>query len=182
MSPTRIVKRTESRVSPWVRLVAKEALMDSATEPQTYHCIAQADYVTIVARLPDGRLPIVRQFRPAVERDTWELPAGLLDVNESAELAAQRELLEETGARPVSAVHLGTLYPDTGRLENCLHVIGVVAELPQPSFVPEPGLSVSLVDPAQLRAMILAGDFNHQLHVGALAMAELKGFRTGVFS
>ena len=182
MGEPRILKRTEGQVSPWVRLVAKDVLTAAGSEPQTYHCLAQADYVTIVARLPDGRLPIVRQFRPAVEQDTWELPAGLLESNEDAESAAKRELLEETGAEPGQVVHLGTLYPDTGRLENRIHIVAVEATLPRPDFVPEPGLSVSLVAPSQLRTMILMGDFSHQLHVGALALAELKGFRTGVFA
>lgn len=32
------------------------------------------------------------------ERDTWELPAGHLEPGETAEMAAERELAEETGA------------------------------------------------------------------------------------
>lgn len=38
----------------------------------------------------------VRQFRPAVDRSCWELPAGLIDPGESPEEAAARELAEET--------------------------------------------------------------------------------------
>lgn len=164
-----------------MRLVAKElAVAPGSTE--TYHCLAQADYVSIVARLPDGRLPIVRQFRPAVESETWELPAGLLEPNEAPEHAARRELMEETGAAPIDVHLLGALYPDTGRLENRIHIVAVEAALPSADFMPEPGMSVALVLPSELRAMILAGSFCHQLHVGALALAELKGFRTGVFS
>lgn len=182
MKQPRVVNRNETRVSPWVRLVAKEVVTAAEPEPQVYHCIAQADYVTIVARLADGRLPIVRQFRAAVEHETWELPAGLLEADEDAVAAAARELLEETGARAVRSTHLGTQYPDTGRLENRMHVIAIEAEDPAASFTPEPGMSVSLVTPTKLRDMILADEFKHHLHIGALAFAELKGFRTGVFS
>ncbi len=38
----------------------------------------------------------VSQFRPALSADTWELPAGLIDVEETPEQAAARELAEET--------------------------------------------------------------------------------------
>jgi ADP-ribose pyrophosphatase len=181
MSVRRIIKRTETRVSPWVRLVANEVLISSSAS-ETYHSLAQADYVTIVARLPDGRLPIVRQFRPAVGSETWELPAGLLEPDEDAEAAARRELLEETGTAPLKVLDLGSFFPDTGRLENRIRIFGVEGAPPAADFVPESGMSVALVSPAQLGAMIRSGEFNHMLHVGALAVAESRGFRTGVFS
>jgi len=38
----------------------------------------------------------VMQARPATGRDTWELPAGLIDPGETPEDAARRELAEET--------------------------------------------------------------------------------------
>ena len=41
---------------------------------------------------------MVRQFRPALERYTWEIPAGQKDeVGEDAAVCARRELREETG-------------------------------------------------------------------------------------
>jgi ADP-ribose pyrophosphatase len=182
MSASRVTKRTETRVSPWVRLVAKDVLLAPSSTTETYHCLALADYVAIVARLPDGRLPIVRQFRPAVDCEPWELPAGLVEANEGAGHAAERELLEETGAAALNVVDLGTFLPDTGRLENQIRIFGIDAAPPPANFVPEPGMSMALVSPSQLRAMILAGEFRHMLHVGALAAAELRGFRTGVFA
>ena len=40
---------------------------------------------------------LVKQFRPPMGAHTVELPAGLIDPGESAQLAALRELKEETG-------------------------------------------------------------------------------------
>jgi ADP-ribose pyrophosphatase len=56
--------------------------------------------VIIVAATPDGCLLFVEQHRVAIEGKTIEMPAGLvgdIDAGESLELAAERELLEETG-------------------------------------------------------------------------------------
>ena len=39
----------------------------------------------------------VSQNRPAIGQETWELPAGLIDEDETPEEAAGRELSEETG-------------------------------------------------------------------------------------
>ena len=52
----------------------------------------------MVAVREDGKLLMVRQYRNALERETLEIPAGgLNDENEPTELAAIRELEEETG-------------------------------------------------------------------------------------
>ena len=46
----------------------------------------------------EGRVTLVRQHRVAVDKFTWEIPAGKLDSpQEDPFLAAQRELEEETG-------------------------------------------------------------------------------------
>ncbi|OBI19165.1 ADP-ribose pyrophosphatase [Mycobacterium sp. E2462] len=56
--------------------------------------------VGVVARNDDGEIPMVYQYRHALGRRLWELPAGLLDVGgEPAHLTAARELEEEVGLR-----------------------------------------------------------------------------------
>lgn len=66
--------------------------------------IAKWDYIrhkgaaAVVAVKNDGKLLMVRQYRNALDRETLEIPAGgLNDVNEPTDLAAARELEEETG-------------------------------------------------------------------------------------
>ena len=66
--------------------------------------IAKWDYirhkgaVAVVAVKEDGKLLMVRQYRNALNRETLEIPAGgLNDVDEPTDLAAARELEEETG-------------------------------------------------------------------------------------
>ncbi len=53
--------------------------------------------VVMVAVTPTGNVILEKQFRPPVGRDVIELPAGLVESNESMEVAAKRELIEETG-------------------------------------------------------------------------------------
>ena len=56
--------------------------------------------VAVLALDDDRRVLMIRQYRHAVERELWELPAGLRDHDgESPVRTAQRELLEETGYR-----------------------------------------------------------------------------------
>lgn len=56
--------------------------------------------VIVVAVTPDDKVLFVEQFRVPIQCRSIEMPAGLvgdLGEEESVELAAQRELLEETG-------------------------------------------------------------------------------------
>lgn len=54
--------------------------------------------VAVVALDAEGRIPLIYQYRHALGRRLWELPAGLLDMGgESAHLTAGRELVEEAG-------------------------------------------------------------------------------------
>jgi ADP-ribose pyrophosphatase len=177
----RIVARSETTISPWVRLVEKSVERVPGGPVDVYHSLAQADYVAIVARTPSGRIPIVAQFRPAVAAETWELPAGLVDPGEDAASCCQRELFEEVGLSTLRMQAVGTSYPDTGRMENRLHVFAVDASEPDPTFVAEPGMKVQFVTADELRARILDRSFIHQLHIGALAEAELHGFSVGLF-
>ena len=57
------------------------------------------DAVGVVAVFDDDTMLLVRQYRPAVNMETLEIPAGLLEENEIPIAAALRELEEETGYR-----------------------------------------------------------------------------------
>ncbi|MDO5788078.1 MAG: NUDIX hydrolase [Fusobacterium sp.] len=57
------------------------------------------DAVGVVAVFEDDTILLVKQYRPAVNMVTLEIPAGLLEENECPISAAIRELEEETGYR-----------------------------------------------------------------------------------
>ncbi len=63
----------------------------------------------------DGTVSLVRQFRPALEDELLEVPAGTRDVDgEDEAVTAQRELVEEAGLTAGSIEHLTTFYNAPG--------------------------------------------------------------------
>jgi 8-oxo-dGTP pyrophosphatase MutT (NUDIX family) len=125
----------------------------------------------------------VRQYRPALEQFTWELPAGLVDIGETAADCCKRELIEETGY-PARAVHaLGAYSPCTARLSNRVHSFFVEAGPRVENPLAEAGIDLRLVTPKNLTELILSGEFVLQLHIGAILLAGLRGYvDLGAFS
>jgi ADP-ribose pyrophosphatase len=69
----------------------------------------------IVAPVPEPRhVILIRQFRYAVNRWMWELPAGSVDEGETPEQAARRECHEEIGQVPDTLVRLAAMFPTPG--------------------------------------------------------------------
>jgi ADP-ribose pyrophosphatase len=70
--------------------------------------------VVLIPVTPNGDVILVRQYRHAIGRSAWELPAGTLKPNEEPKKAAARECHEEIGLVPGYLQELGTLYPTPG--------------------------------------------------------------------
>jgi 8-oxo-dGTP pyrophosphatase MutT (NUDIX family) len=167
--------RRTTELSPWIRMIERDVEFSAGDDLQTYYALGQADYVSIVAVTPAGQIPIVRQYRPALETFTWELPAGLVDPGEDPQHACCRELLEETGFATRAVRLLSTASPDTGRLSNKIHSFYVEADDRLANFTPEAGMTVDLVSTAQLSDLIRRGEFVSHLHLGALMFAHVLG-------
>jgi ADP-ribose pyrophosphatase len=172
----RIVSRQRTRISPWIEIIAREVEFSPDEPTQVYHAVDQLDYLAIVAQTPDGRFPIVRQYRPALEAFTWELPAGLVERGEDPAEGCRRELLEETGYTTRDIFLLGTAAACSGRLSNRIHSYFLAAGSRVDDFVPEQGLAVELVTASRLVSMIKSGEFMQQMHLGALLLAEQRSF------
>jgi len=171
----RILSRRTARISPWMEIVEREVAFRPGEPAQTYHALAQADYIAILARTPDGGIPLVRQYRPAVEGHTWELPAGMLEHGEDPHVACARELLEETGF-PARQIHpLGARVPCSARLSNRIRSFFVETGPRDPAAQPEAGIEVRVVPADELAAMIADGTFALQLHLGTILLAAMQG-------
>lgn len=78
--------------------------------------------VIIAPFLSKDKVLFMRQFRPALKKYIYELPAGTLDPNESLLSCAKRELIEETGYRTKKIKKIGQIYPVPGYSTEIIHI------------------------------------------------------------
>jgi ADP-ribose pyrophosphatase len=171
---TKTVKPLKTEVAyrtPWFDLLAKT--MKEGESP--YYSLSVPDYVGILAVTTDQRILAVRQYRPAVERYTIELPAGLVDAGETALETARRELLEETGYEAGALELLGEMLTDTGRLTNRIWGFIAAGATQVAGYRTEEGMETLSYSLPELMNATAQGEFNHALHVAILMQAVAKG-------
>jgi ADP-ribose pyrophosphatase len=153
--------------TPWFEILGKT--MQPGEAP--YYSLRLPDYAAVVAFTQDQRVLLVRQYRPAVERYTLELPSGLVDAGETPAEAAGRELLEETGHAAGEIEVLGPLFSDTGRLGNRIWGCCATGVRPVEGRLPEEGIELLAYSLPELWRAVADGQFDSALHVAVLMIA-----------
>lgn len=76
----------------------------------------------ILPVFPDGRILLIRQFRPAIGKMIYEIPAGRLEPGESPSDCAARELIEEAGYAAGQVMPLGGFWSTPGFCDEYIYL------------------------------------------------------------
>ena len=119
--------------------------------------------VVLIPVSDDGQIVMIRQYRHALGRDIWELPAGNVDPGESAEAAAARECEEEIGRTPTRVERLGSFYPTPGYCDEEMIFFRVSGlQPPAPGSPHEPDededITSRAMPAAEAKAMVARGE------------------------
>jgi len=101
-----------------------------------YLIIRRPPFVLVVAERDDEVL-MIEQYRPATERTYLCLPAGYLQDGETALVAAERELNEETGFSAHSFRQVSILHPLPGYVHSDAYVVRCVLASQEPRNDPD---------------------------------------------
>lgn len=96
---------------------------ESVRKSSTFEVVRFGQGVAILPILSDGRILLIRQFRPAVCEAILEIPAGKVEEGETIDQAAARELVEETGLSGATIVPLTRIWTTPGFCDEVIHVM-----------------------------------------------------------
>jgi ADP-ribose pyrophosphatase len=132
--------------------------------PVTLDIVRHTGSVVLLPLYEDGRIVLIRQYRYAIGRWIWELPAGSLEEGEDPAAAAARECEEETGLVPDKVELVGSWYPTPGFCTEVMHYYRLTGlhdpppDRPRAAQDDDEDIRVRIVTVSEAREMLARGD------------------------
>ena len=115
--------------------------------------------VAVIPVTDEGKLIMVRQYRPSFDRVTLEVPAGKRDGDEEFSTAAARELEEETGYRAENLKHFFTIDTAIAYCDEEIEVfIATGLKKTGQNLDPDEFIEIEEYDPDELKDMVFKGE------------------------
>jgi ADP-ribose pyrophosphatase len=131
--------------NPWCAFRVDEVALPSGDAIE-YGVLEGGGFASVVPLTEEGKVVLVRQWRQPLSAFTLELPSGGVDRGEDPRVAAERELLEETGFRAVGLEHLVSVHTSTGRTDELCHLFRCLAVRDPAGPRPEPTEFIRVVE------------------------------------
>lgn len=133
----------------------------------SFFVIENPDWVNVIGLTRDDEVILIEQFRHGSEEIILEIPGGMLDENEKPEIAAKRELAEETGFEAGEMIYLGKSRPNPAIQNNTIyHFLAKDCEKTrETSFDEHESIITKLVPVSDIENLIANGEITHALAI-----------------
>ncbi len=140
---------------------------DSDKKEATFFVVENPDWVNVIALTKEKQVVLIEQFRHGSEEIILEIPGGMIDENEDREVAARRELLEETGYTADEFVYLGKSRPNPAIQNNWIYHYAALncEQTGATDFDEHESVTTKLVPLAAIENLIESGKITHSLAI-----------------
>jgi ADP-ribose pyrophosphatase len=127
----------------------------------------------VVALTGEGNVVMVRQYRHALRRYIWEIPAGTLAPGEPVIECARRELTEETGYMAAEWQRLGEITPVPSYSDERIHLfLATGLSAASQNLDADEVLDVHCVPLAEVDGMIARGELQDAKSICGLLLSQ----------
>lgn len=147
---------------------------DTAISPRTgnehdFHIIESEDWINVIPLTSGDQVIMIRQYRHGARKVTLEIPGGLIDLGDTPEKAAARELLEETGYQAEGLVQIGVVNPNPALFNNrCYtYVAQNVKKIHDPMPDQAEDIEVVPIHLLEIPKLIQTGEIDHAMVITA---------------
>lgn len=139
-----------------------------------FYRMTSPDGALVLAFTGKEEVILVRQFRPALNNYTLELPSGSVGAGESPKDAAVRELYEETGYRCADMKILGAGRIMMNRNSSREFAFFGSGASKDAGFKPHEDIEVVLVPATDFKTLVLTGQFEQLAGLALWTLADWK--------
>lgn len=156
---------------PWFD-IEESIPAEPGVEP--YYRMNAPDGIICLPMTPKGDIVMICQYRPALDYETLEVPAGAIDGSESPLDATRREVLEETGygCGLLLSLSIGRLY--LNRCTQREHMVLALDCEPVPGASTEAGITTHIVPRAHFVEMIRRDEIEQTAILSFMGLASAK--------
>lgn len=154
---------------------------DISVSPRTgsqhsFYIIESGDWINIIPITADQRVVMVKQYRHGSREVTLEIPGGLVEPGDTAERAAARELLEETGYQAKRISKIGEVNPNPAIFNNRCYTFLArdVRKIALPTPDQAEDIEVVLVPLSDIPRLVRRGKIDHAMVVAAFSYFFLQ--------
>ncbi len=104
-----------------IRLVNRDLVLPNGRRT-TFSIVEHPGAVAILPVHANGDVVLLRQFRPTIGEEIYEIPAGTIEKGEAPLATAKREIIEETGFKARQWSKIAEFYTAPGFCTELMHV------------------------------------------------------------
>ena len=104
-----------------IRLVERDLVLPNGRQT-TFTIVEHPGAVAIVPVHSNGDVVLLRQFRPTIGAEIYEIPAGTMEKGEAPLATAKREIVEETGFKAKQWTKIAEFYTAPGFCTEFMHL------------------------------------------------------------
>jgi len=168
----KINNRTTIHQAKVFKLIRENVTLENGTTTDV-EFIEHPGATAVIPFLDDNRIVLLKQYRHALKKHIWEIPAGTLDPREEIVSCAKRELIEETGYSAAQWHRIGEITPVPGYSDERIHIFLATELQPADQNLDEDEvIQVQAVDFFKALEMIGEGEIQDAKSIAGLFLAS----------